>query len=119
MNRFSFDNVQRRDLITALSLWVVAELVGLLIFPALGVINPGPKLKTWFTLSIPLGLAGSLIIAMSSRWMALNNEQAPGSAKTLMGWLGQASGWIGLMGVLYPMIMACIEFFTNLKLNQS
>ena len=48
MSRFSLDELQRKDFVSALTLWVVAEFVGLLFFPALGVINPGVKLKEWF-----------------------------------------------------------------------
>lgn len=119
MNRFSFSEIQRRDLVTSLMLWMVAEFVGLLLFPSLGVIDPGAKLRTWFIFSLPFGLLGSVIIAMSSRWMAIANEMPTGNAKSLLVLIGQMSGWVGLIGVLYPLIMAIIEFFTHLKLPKS
>jgi hypothetical protein len=116
MSRFSLDEMQRRDFVSALTLWLVAECVGLLFFPALGVINPGVKLKAWFALSIPLGLGGAILVALSSRFVAITNDrQAAKDSKLLGSILGQVAGWVGLLGVLYPLIVATIEFFGNLK----
>jgi hypothetical protein len=119
MSRFSLDEMQRRDFVSALTLWVVAEFVGLLFFPAIGVINPGPKLRTWFMWSIPLGLGGAMLIPLCSRFVAITNDrQASKDSKQLGSILGQVGGWLGLFGVLYPLIVATIEFFGNLKLGK-
>ena len=116
MSRFSFDELQRKDFVSALTLWVVAEFVGLLFFPALGVINPGVKLKEWFALSIPLGIGGAILITLSSRFVVLSSDRSAARDSKLLGSiLGQIGGWIGLGGVLYPLIVATIEFFSTLK----
>ncbi|MEB3291817.1 MAG: hypothetical protein VKJ24_01520 [Synechococcales bacterium] len=116
MNNFSLDEVQRRDLITSLVLWVVAEFVGLLLFPSLELIKPDPaKLRNWFMLSIPLGLGGAFLIAMSSRFVSSMVSRTSGNARSIAVILGQVAGWLGLAGVLYPLIMSLHYFFTNLK----
>jgi hypothetical protein len=119
MSRFSLDELQRKDFVSALTLWVVAEFVGLLLFPALGVINPGAKLKTWFALSIPLGIGGALLIPLCSRFVAITNDrQASRNSKQLGSILGQLGGWLGLAGVVYPLVVASIEFFSTLKFGK-
>ncbi len=119
MSRFSLDDLQRKDFVSALTLWVVAEFIGLLLFPALGVINPGPKLKTWFAWSIPLGIGGALLIPLCSRFVAITNDrQASKDSKMLGSILGQLGGWLGLAGVVYPLVVASIEFFTTMKFSK-
>jgi hypothetical protein len=117
MNNFSFDEIQRKDLFIALGLWVVVECIGFWFFPVTGLISPGEKLKGWFWLSLPLGIGGALLLSSSSRFMALANERQSDSTKSIFQFLGQFGGWIGLAGILYPMWMACVEFFSNVKLG--
>ncbi len=115
MNHFSFDELQRKDLVTALGLWVTVELVSFIFFPAVALINPGDRLKAWFLISVPLGLGGALLISTSSRFLAMAQDRA-GTAKMFLIILGQFGGWIGLVGILFPFFMVCSEFFSNLKL---
>jgi hypothetical protein len=116
MNHFSFDELQRKDLLIALGLWVTVELVSFIFFPAVALINPGDRLKTWFLISVPLGLGGALLISASSRFLAMSHDQSAGTTKMLFIILGQFGGWIGLVGILFPFFMVCSEFFSNIKL---
>jgi predicted benzoate:H+ symporter BenE len=119
MNNFSLDEIQRRDLFTSLVLWVIAEFVGFLLFPSLDLINPGAlKLRNWFVLSIPLGLGGAFLIAISSRFVANAVSRTSGSSRSFAVILGQVAGWLGLAGVLYPLIMALHYFFTHLRYDK-
>ncbi len=115
MNHFSFDELQRKDLFIALGLWVTVELVSFIFFPAVALITPGERLKTWFLISIPLGLGGALLISASSRFVALSHQRSSGATKTLLVFLGQFGGWMGLVGILFPFFMVCSEFFSTLK----
>jgi hypothetical protein len=120
MNNFYFDEIQRKDLFTALTLWVIVELVSFILFPALGLINPGgATLRTWFVLSVPFGIGGAILISMTSRFLAIMNDKIKREYRFLYAFLGQFGGWIGLAGVLFPFLMVCIEFFTNIKLPSS
>lgn len=118
MSRFSLDELQRKDFVGSLTLWVVAEVVGLLLFPALGVIEPSnQQLRQWFMLSIPFGIGGAVLISLSSRFVAMTNDRrAERDSKMLGSLLGQLAGWGGLVGILYPLLVACYEFFTTMKL---
>jgi hypothetical protein len=119
MGRFSSEDSQRRDFVQALTLWIVAEFIGLLFFPALEVIKPSSAvLKNWFVWSLFYGVGGVLLITLSSRWVELVNDR-PGSkdSKMFAGLLAQAMGWVGLVGVLYPLIVSCTMFFNNLNLK--
>ncbi len=115
-NNFSFDEVQRKDLFIALGLWVAVEFISFLFFPVTGLINPGDRLRDWFLVSLPLGIGGAILLASSSRFMAMANEQRQTNAKSLLKILGHFGGWIGLAGILYPLWMACWEFFGNAKI---
>jgi hypothetical protein len=114
-NNFSFDEVQRKDLFIALGLWVAVEFISFLFFPLTQLINPGDKLRGWFLTSIPLGIGGAILLASSSRFVAMANQQRHGNPKFLLQILGQFGGWIGLLGILYPLWVTCVEFFTTLK----
>ena len=116
MNHFSFDELQRKDLFIALGLWVTVEFVSFVFFPAVELIKPGDRLRTWFLISVPLGLGGALLISASSRFLAMSHDRAAGNAKTLFIFLGHFGGWIGLLGILFPFFMVCSEFFANLKI---
>jgi hypothetical protein len=115
MNRFSFDELQRRDILTALGLWLTVEFVSFVVFPMLGVISPGVRLRIWFLLSLPLGIGGAILIGTSSGLMQIANQVAR-NVKPLYRILGQFGGWIGLVGVMFPFLMAMVEFFSTLKL---
>lgn len=117
MGRFNSEENQRRDFVQALTLWIVAMFIGLLFFPALEVIKPsGAVLRGWFTWSMIYGISGVLMITLSSRWIELvNDRRASKDSKLLATLLAQIVGWFGLLGVLYPLIMACTEFFTKLQ----
>jgi hypothetical protein len=114
MNNFSFDELQKKDLLTALGLWLVVEGVSFILFPTLGLINPGARLRTWFLLSVPFGLGGAALLSMSSKFVATAGFRPQRRLSEL---IGQFGGWIGLAGILFPFIVVCIEFFTTLKFS--
>lgn len=119
MGRFSSDESQRRDFVQALTLWIVAMFIGLLFFPALEVIKPTRAvLQNWFVWSLIYGVSGVLLITLSSRWIEMVNDRAGArDSKFLATLLAQIAGWVGLLGVLYPLIVACTEFFSKLKIS--
>ncbi|WP_058998169.1 hypothetical protein [Leptolyngbya sp. NIES-2104] len=113
MNNFSFDDLQKKDLLTALGLWLVVEAVSFVLFPTIGLINPGARLRTWFLLSVPFGLGGAALISMSSGVLAAAGERGQRKIGSL---IGQFGGWIGLAGIMFPFVVVCIEFFSTLNL---
>ncbi len=117
MNNFYLNEIQRKDLFTALTLWIVVELVSFIFFPAVGLINPGVRLRAWFVISVPLGVGGAILISATSRFLAVMNDSIKREYRFIYGFLGQFGGWIGLAGVLFPFLMVCVEFFGNLKFS--
>lgn len=115
MTRFSFDELQRRDILTGLGLWLTVEFVSFVVFPLLGLINPGVRLRIWFLISLPLGIGGAILIGTSSGLMEMANRAAR-NVKPIYRILGQFGGWIGLVGLMFPFLMVMVEFFSNLKL---
>jgi len=113
MNNFSFDELQKKDLLTALGLWLVVEAVSFVLFPTIGLINPGARLRTWFLLSVPFGLGGAALLSMSSRFVATAGERGQ---RKMASFIGQFGGWIGLAGIMFPFLVVCIEFFSTLNL---
>ena len=113
LHYYAFDDLGRKDFLSALLLWVVIEIVSFLLLPALGAIQPGERMRAWFTLSIPLGIGGAFLIGASSRFVAVTNERGSSGSKTLLSLLGQFGGWIGLAGILFPFVMVVSEFFAR------
>lgn len=114
MSNFSFDDLWRRDFLRGFGLWIVIEIVSFLVLPGLGAIQPGERLKFWFGLSIPLGIGGALLIGGSSRFIAMTNDRAAGGSKTLLSFLGQFGGSIGIAGILFPFVMVAGEFLSKI-----
>jgi hypothetical protein len=114
MNNTSLDNIQRKDLITSLSLWGVSQFVGFAMFPALQLIHPkGDVIRSWFLTSLPIGLGGILLMVASSRVVNDLNQRTGNNVKTLISIAAGFAGWLALAGILYPLIVVCTEFFTK------
>jgi cytochrome c oxidase assembly factor CtaG len=113
MQNFRFEDLDKKDFLLAFGLWIVMEVVSFVIFPGIRLINPAGRLGAWFALSLPLGLGGAFLVGASSRFVAAANERAPGRTKTWLNWLGQFGGWIGLAGVMFPLVTVMIEFLTK------
>jgi hypothetical protein len=113
MKQFSFDELGRKDFFIGLVLWIVIELVSFLVLPGLGVIQSGPRLKTWFFLSLPFGVAGAFLLGISSRFIALTQERGRGP-RSLQSFLGQFGGGIGIAGIVFPFVMVTLEFFAKI-----
>ncbi len=113
LHYYAFDELGRKDFLSALALWVVIEIVSFLLLPGLGAIQPGERTRIWFSLSLPLGIGGAFLIGASSRFVAVTNERAASGAKLLLSFLGQFGGWIGLAGILFPFVMVVGEFFAK------
>lgn len=114
MSNFSFDDLLRRDFLRGIGLWIVIEIISFLVLPGIGAIQPGERLKVWFSLSIPLGIGGALLLGGSSRFVALTNERAASGSKTLLSLLGQFGGTIGIAGILFPFVMVAGEFLAKI-----
>lgn len=120
MGRFSSEESQRRDLVESLTLWVAAEFVGLLFLPAIveGFDPSGVLRRTWFPWSLIYGIGGIFLLTVSSRFMAAaGDREAPRDSKKMGALLAQGLGWLGLVGVLYPLIMF-VTTFMSLKFGK-
>ena len=121
MNNFSLNDLQKKDLLTGLGLWLVVEVVSFVLFPTLGLIDPGTRLRTWFLLSVPFGLGGVTLVSLSSRLLATASEhyvkQRLRVGKKISALIGQFAGWLGLAGIMFPFLVMCVEFFSTLNLS--
>lgn len=111
----AFDELGRKDFLSALALWVVIEIVSFLLLPGLGAIQPGDRLKYWFYLSLPLGIGGAFLVGASSRFIAMTHEKSANvNSRMVLSILGQFGGWFGLAGILFPFVMVVGEFFARI-----
>lgn len=113
MNKFSLDELVTKDLLAALGLWVILEIISFIVFPALRLIEPAGRLQGWFLISLPIGVGGAFLVAASSRFVAESNERDRGDGKVWQVWLGQFGGSLGLIGIMFPLIMVSIEFLAR------
>ncbi len=114
MRRFSSGENQRRDLVTSLTLWVGAELVGLLFLPLIVEgFDPSWRLRRiWFPWSLIYGIGGMFLFVISSWLMTWTGDrEGDGDSKKIKAIFAQGLGWLGLVGVLYPLIMFFTTFF--------
>ena len=113
MSNDSLDNLQRRDLVSGLILWGVAEGVGFWLFPKLGLIRPSPEMfQRWVLLSLPLGIGGVLLISFASGMISYSRDRGK-PVKTLTSIVAAVGGGVGIAGILYPLMVSCMEFFSK------
>jgi hypothetical protein len=115
MGRFSSEESQRRDLVESLTLWVAAEFVGLLFLPSIveGFDPSGVLRRTWFPWSLLYGIGGIFLLTASSQFMeAAGDREGARASKMLRALFARGLGWLGLAGVLYPLIMFVTTFFS-------
>lgn len=110
---FTLEDITQRDFFVALGIWVFLEVLGLVLFPALGLIQPGDRLNGWIATSVPVGVIGAFLVGASSQYINVTVDRADRTNKPMQILLGQAVGWLGLAGVLFPLLVVAIEFFTK------
>ncbi len=112
-NNSSPNEIQRKDLLSALSIWLVAEFVAFVLFPSLDVIKPAKgELHRWFLTSLPLGLGGVIFLSFTSRFIALARERQDTNGKDVIALLSQLGGFIAMLGLIYPLLVAMGKFFS-------
>jgi hypothetical protein len=111
MRQSPLEDLQNKDFWTSLALWLGIEVLSFVIFPILGLINPGDRIRAWFLTSIPLGVGGAFLISASSRFLADSNTTQ--KSKGVPSLLGQFGGGIGLGGILYPFAMVVVEYMAK------
>ncbi|MBD2092902.1 hypothetical protein H6F67_23925 [Microcoleus sp. FACHB-1515] len=123
MRRSAADELTKRDFLTSLGIWLVIEFACFVLFPRMGLIEPNARLNTWFWISVPLGVIGAFLVAVSSRLLGLadlddGSDRAKRNSRMR---LGQIGGWLGIGGILFPFVMMAYEFFVTAsdRVNQS
>ena len=121
MHNFMGDELAKRDFLTSLGVWIVIEIVCFVLFPRIGLIDQTDRLQSWFMASVPLGLGGAIMLAASSRILVLAGDENNRSKRSSRMMLGQIGGWLGILGLLFPLVMVAYEFFVTAadRVNQS
>jgi hypothetical protein len=106
-------HLARKDALSALMVWILLEGLSLLVLPNFQLIKGETKAWTWFLITIPMGILGSGLIGLSS-WLVKRIQEKvdrQDSNKQLFATLSQALGWLGLIGIGFPIIMVGLELW--------
>jgi len=115
VNNFAIDELTKKDFFTSLSMWIALEVLCFWFLPLIQFIEPGSHLRPWFVTSIPLGIGWAVVSALSSRFLAIANEQDATTGRDTKILVGQLMGGVGIAGVLFPLAVAAIEFVAKLQ----
>lgn len=116
-SKFSFEEVDlfltQQDTLSALVVWIVLEGLSFLLLPSFQLIPGEQKQLTWLVLSGTLGVAGAVMIGISSGLIKYYHDKLPkrGSNKQFLVGIAQAVSWLGLVGVGFPIIVVILEFW--------
>lgn len=113
MQNSPFEDLHKKDFLTALKLWVAIEVISFWFLPTLQPIEAESRMRLWMVISVPLGLGGAVLIAASSQFVAHTGYLAKGGGKKLLSTVGQFAGLFGLTGVLFPLIVVTIELMSQ------
>lgn len=102
----------RKDFFSAFLVWLMLEIFSFILLPNFQLVGPENKFRTWASISIPLGLVGCVLVSVSSEFIFLCHERlVDRDLKRVLIWLGQIGGWLGLVGVGFPLIVMSIELW--------
>ncbi len=107
--RFSFEDLSNKDFRTSLGLWVLLELICFGALPMLRIIS-SYDLYRWFLLSLPLGVGGAFLIAVSSDFVLRSQDDEFEGSRLIFSWVGQVGSWFGIVGVTFPLMVAISRF---------
>ncbi len=106
----------RKDAANALVVWAVLEGLSLLILPTFRIIQGDQRLPIWLSITIPLGIIGAVLIGVSS-WAVKQVQETidrQAANKNLYVTVAQAIGWLGAIGVGFPLIVVGLELFNSM-----
>lgn len=106
----------RKDAFSALIVWFFLEGLSLMLLPTFQMVQGANRLSIWLSLTIPSGTIGAVLIGVSSWWVKWTQEKIDrqDSNKQLYVTLAQAIGWLGLVGIGFPMIVVGVELWLSL-----
>lgn len=110
----SLNRQTKRDFQVCLVIWFVLELVCFLLIPALGVVPFATGSGPWLSWSIALGLGGALLFAVSSQILITLPTQNRYWRKIGQRLGGMALAWLGLAGVIFPILVLSRRVFLSL-----
>jgi len=113
MHNFAVNELTKRDFFASLGIWIVLEFVCFFVFPRIGLIEPSDRLRTWVLMSLPLGLGGAIAMAVGSRLLALADDEYNRAKRGSRMTLGQISGGLGIIGILFPFVVTAYEFLVT------
>ena len=101
----------RRDALSALIVWFWLEVLSFLVLPQFQLMTGENKILNWVAVSFPLGLIGAGLIGLSSWAVGVVQERVPRSHpnKKLFVLLSEGIGWLGLIGIGFPIIVVGLE----------
>ncbi|MBE9182223.1 hypothetical protein IQ268_27020 [Oculatella sp. LEGE 06141] len=108
----------KKDILTCLGIWLTLELICFTILPLIELVTPGDRFQTWFLISLPMGVGGSLLTGIGTHLFWLLGNPTNLLLKALLWLIKQISVWVGLLGIAFPLLVICIEFFTELIAQQ-
>lgn len=111
----SFDqiNTVRKDLVSSVILWLIAEFVAFVLFPLFQLIRVEMQMMwIWFLNSLLFGFGGIALMATAS-WLLIGYQSHHRSMKILSPVLAGIAGGLALAGILYPLWAVCLQLFIN------
>jgi hypothetical protein len=114
MRTTAFDELNQKDFLTALTMWLVVEVMSFLILPPMIGGPSAERLQSMLWPSVIFGVGGAWLVGNASRFIAITHEQRHGvNQRSVMSILAQAVSWFAVAGILYPLIIVAGEFFSR------
>lgn len=113
MTYFTINSHAKRDFGICLGIWLGLELICFGFFPFIGVAqSPNPQ-NDWFLVSIPIGVAGALLFAMSTQMLLASGQKVSRGIIRARSVVGRLLAWLGLAGIAFPLLAFWFRCFHN------
>ncbi|MBE9103219.1 hypothetical protein [Vacuolonema iberomarrocanum] len=113
-NLFQTNEVFRRDLFVGFGIWLSLLVIGFVLLPGIGLVQPEARFDGWMLMSLLGGIIGVFLLALSPRLIERDRQRSRRVSRWSWVLVWRLLAWVGLAGLASPLLMISYEIFTTI-----
>ena len=110
-NLFQTSEVFRRDLFVGFGIWLALLVIGFVLLPGIGLVQPEARFDGWMLMSLLGGIIGVFFLALSPRLIERDRQRSRRVSRWSWVLVWRLLAWVGLAGLASPLLMISYEIF--------
>lgn len=110
-NLFQTSEVFRRDLFVGFGIWLALLVIGFVLLPGIGLVQPEARFDGWMLMSLLGGIIGVFLLALAPRLIERDRQRSRRVSRWSWILVWRLLAWVGLAGLASPLLMISYEIF--------